>query len=98
MTISWSSNAPSIITNAGAVTRPTAVGDSAVLLTALISKGSVSDQKVFSLQVKLTDQGAVNVDAAALSAQSPFTFGASDTASTISQDFSMPVSALTGRR
>ena len=52
-TISWLSSNPSVISNAGAVTRPSG-SDAAVTMTATISKGAASDTKVFTLTVKFT--------------------------------------------
>ena len=69
-TISWLSSNTSVVSNTGAVTRPTfGSGDANVILTATIRKGTVSDTVVFNLTVKealQTDAQAVAADKAAL--------------------------------
>lgn len=49
VTITWSSNAPTIITNAGQVIRPSV--DTSVTLTASLSKGGATDNKIFAVTV-----------------------------------------------
>ncbi|MDS1029691.1 Ig-like domain-containing protein [Bacillota bacterium LX-D] len=51
-TITWNSNTPAIINNAGVVTRSTADNtDDVVVMTATITKGSVTDTKTFNITV-----------------------------------------------
>ncbi len=68
--ISWASNGSSIVSTAGAVTRPSfSSGDALVTLTATISKGSESDTKDFILTIikaPQTDAEAVAADKAVL--------------------------------
>ncbi|MCL2307787.1 MAG: InlB B-repeat-containing protein [Proteobacteria bacterium] len=69
-TILWSSSNTAVVSNTGAVTRPSfGSGDANVTLTATISKGTVSDTVVFNLIVKElapTDAQAVAADKATL--------------------------------
>lgn len=52
-TISWSSSAPSVVSNTGKVTRPNVGGvDTTVTLTATATKGSASETKTYSVLVK----------------------------------------------
>jgi len=58
-TISWSSSKAAVISNTGTVTRPPfGKGDTAVTLTATISKGTSSDTVVFNLTVKESAQSS----------------------------------------
>ncbi len=69
-TITWVSSNASVISNDGkTVQRPSAgSGDASVVLTAILTKGSSSDVKTFTLTVKqqLTDVQRVAADKAAL--------------------------------
>jgi len=57
-TISWQSSVPQTISTAGVVTRPDYTGESdvEVTLTAIISKGAISETKTFTLIVKIVLQ------------------------------------------
>ncbi|MFJ7669435.1 S-layer homology domain-containing protein [Lysinibacillus sp. NPDC097195] len=56
-TISWSSSKPEFIDNNGSVTRPSLLqGNQTVMLTATISKGSVTNTKTFTIIVKALSQ------------------------------------------
>lgn len=57
-TISWHSSVPQTISTTGVVTRPDYTGESdvEVTLTATISKGAISETKIFTLTVKIVLQ------------------------------------------
>ena len=97
VTISWSSSDSLVISTAGLVTRPDGIVDYSVTLTATISRGSASpDQRQFTLTVKITDLGAANTDAAALSAASAFTFGGTDSLTSVTQSFGLLAAGANG--
>lgn len=59
--VAWVSDTPGTITTGGTVTRPQAgMSDKTVKLTAIITKGSVSDTKEFSLVVKALTSASSN--------------------------------------
>ncbi|MBD0379813.1 immunoglobulin-like domain-containing protein [Paenibacillus sedimenti] len=95
-TITWVSSAPSVISNDGqTVIRPSAgQGDAVVTLTATVSYGDVSQTKTFTLTVKQqnSEAGRVAADKAALA----ITFGGTDTASSVTQPLSLPLSGANG--
>ncbi|NOU74682.1 hypothetical protein GC098_25385 [Paenibacillus sp. LMG 31458] len=95
-TITWVSSNTSIISNDGkTLNRPTtAQGDSVVTITATITYGSVSDTKTFSLTVKslLTDAQEVAADKALLT----ITFSGTDTANSVTQPLTLPLSGPNG--
>jgi hypothetical protein len=91
--LAWSSGTSAIISNAGVVTRPSGVGatDATVTLTATISKGFDSDTKALTVVVlhNTTDAEAVAAAMASFSI-SAITFNGGDTASTVTQDITLP--------
>ena len=89
-TISWASDTPGIVSTTGVVVRPDTVGDSTVIMTATITKGSAVEQKSFTLTVKLSDLGAVNIAATVLASALPLSFGTGDSASSVTQNFTFP--------
>ncbi|NOU87275.1 hypothetical protein GC102_16000 [Paenibacillus sp. LMG 31460] len=95
-TITWVSSNTSIISNDGkTLNRPTtAQGDSVVTLTATITYGSVSDTKTFSLTVKslLSDAQEVAADKALLAIK----FSGTDTANSVTQPLTLPLSGTNG--
>ncbi|MDQ0877169.1 hypothetical protein QFZ77_005828 [Paenibacillus sp. V4I3] len=95
-TITWVSSNASVISNDGkTVQRPFAgSGDASVVLTAILTKGSSSDVKTFTLTVKqqLTDVQRVAADKAALA----IVYGGTDTVSSITQAFTLPAVGVNG--
>ena len=95
-TITWVSSNASVISNDGkTVQRPSAgSGDAAVVLTAILTNGSSSDVKTFTLTVKqqLTDVQRVAADKAALA----IVYGGTDTVSSITQAFTLPSVGVNG--
>ena len=89
--ISWSSNTPAVITNAGVVTQPD-LNDSNVILTATIAVDAVSDTKTFPLTVKakMTDAQAV----AAAKAFLAITYATGDSATSVTKDLTLPATGL----
>ncbi len=87
-TFSWTSSDPAISSD-GTVTQPT-TGDLPVTLTATITSNATSDTKVFIVTVKaqMTDQEAVAAAKAALA----IGYAQGDSASSISQNVSLPLS------
>lgn len=59
-TISWSSNNTSVISNTGVFTKPTSKNEN-VTLTATITKGLVSDTKVFNLTVLFATLSTISI-------------------------------------
>lgn len=92
-TVSWASNDPSVITTAGVVTQP-ATGNTEVILTATISRGSASDTKTFDLQVmpQFTDTQAVAAAKSALA----ITYASGDSDSSVTQNLTLPTTGLYG--
>ena len=102
--ISWSSNAPSNISddNNGTVTRPafnhSSVDDQTVTLTATISKGTESDTTTFTLKVieaEPTDQEAVDAvwgDFDDLDLSSKITYASGDSVNSVTQDLNLATS------
>lgn len=99
--ISWSSgdSAVSISNGAATVTRPAyGDGDVDVSLTATISRGTASNSKYISVRVRETPQSdaqAVAEDIAELSI-ADFAFASGDSASSVTQNFMVPVSGDSG--
>ncbi|KRE52255.1 immunoglobulin-like domain-containing protein [Paenibacillus sp. Soil724D2] len=95
-TITWVSSNASVISNDGkTVQRPSAgSGDASVVLTAIITKGSSSDVKTFTLTVKqqLTDVQRVAADKAALA----IVYGGTDTLSSVTQALTLPTVGVNG--
>lgn len=95
-TITWVSSNATVISNDGkTVQRPSAgSGDTSVVLTAILTKGSSSDVKTFTLTVKqqLTDVQRVAADKAALA----IVYGGTDTLSSITQAFTLPAVGVNG--
>ena len=91
-TITWFSDNADVVSNNGAVSRPTfGSGDNAVTLTATISKGTSSDTVVFSLIIKelpQSDAAAVAADKAAL------TWGAIQGANSAENNVTVTLDAL----
>ena len=105
-TITWAAtytaggaDASSVIASDGTVTRPAfGAGDAVITLTATIEKNGVSETKTFQvtvLETPPTDSEAVAADKAALDF-ADFTFGGTDTETTVTQDFSLPTSGSSG--
>ncbi|TMV43344.1 hypothetical protein FE783_35525 [Paenibacillus mesophilus] len=95
-TITWESNSPSIISDDGkTVNRPSAgQGDAIVTLTATVRYGEASDTRTFTLTVK--QQHSESHIVAADKAQLAITFGGTDTASSVTQPLSLPLSGPNG--
>jgi|GEM_PF-3149299 len=95
-TISWSSSNTSYIANNGSVTRPLyADGNQTVTLTATITKGGESDTKTFSLTVikqPISDSESVAADKTNLAV----TYGAGDSAGSVTQSLTLPTSGANG--
>jgi hypothetical protein len=95
-TITWVSSNASVISNDGkTVQRPSAgSGDASVVLTAILTKGSSSDVKTFTLTVKqqLTDVQRVAADKAALA----IVYGGTDTLSSVTQALTLPTVGVNG--
>ncbi len=92
-TVSWGSNDPSIISTAGVVQQP-AVGDAQVTMTATVSSHAVSDTAAFTLTVlgQMSDAAAVAAAKAALN----IVYSAGDSASSVSQNVTLPASGIDG--
>jgi hypothetical protein len=92
-TISWSSDTPSVISIAGAVTQPPSQ-PVIVTLTATISSNSASDTKAFVLTVQplMSDEAAVEADKAALA----IGYGPGDSASSVTGNIVLPTSGTNG--
>ena len=91
--ITWQSSDDSIISVSGAVNRPAST--SSVALTATITKGGVSDIKVFSLtvlQATLSDQAVVEADVNALA----IGFASGDSASSVTAGLTLPTTGTNG--
>lgn len=95
-TVQWVSSNTAVISNDGrTVNRPAAgTGDATVSFTAIITSGSVSDVKVFTLTVKqqLTDQQKVAEDKAALAVG----FGGTDSVSSVTRPVTLPATGVNG--
>jgi hypothetical protein len=94
--ITWTSNSTSIISNDGkTVNRPVqGAGDVAVLMTAIITRNSVSDIKVFTLTVK---QQFTNLEKlAADKADLVIGFAGSDLATQVTKPLSLPTTGYYG--
>jgi hypothetical protein len=94
--ITWTSGSPSVISNDGkTVNRPAqGAGDAAVLMTAIITKNSVSDVKVFALTVK--QEFTIAEKVAADKADLVITFGESDLATQVTKPLSLPTTGYYG--
>jgi hypothetical protein len=94
--ITWHSSNPAIIsTNGQTVNRPAAgSGDAVVVISAILTKGSSSDTKIFILTVKqqLTNIQKVAADKAALQIK----FGGSDTVTSVTRPVTLPVTGENG--
>ncbi|MEK0317485.1 immunoglobulin-like domain-containing protein, partial [Cohnella sp. 56] len=95
-TITWSSNASSVIANNGTVIRPSfTAGDQTVTLTATIKKGSATQTKPFTVNVKAlpeTDAEAVASAKAAL----VIGYATGDSATGVTQDVTLPTAGTNG--
>jgi len=95
-TIQWHSSNTSVVSNDGrTVNRPAVgAGDAPVTLTAVITSGSVSDVKVFTLTVKqqLTEQQKVAADKAALAVG----FRGGDSVSSVTGPVTLPATGVNG--
>ena len=96
VSISWASSDTSIISTAGAVTRPDDMNTD-VVLTATLSKGTAADQtKTFTLTVIISASGAdTNAVTAAKSALG-VTYTSGDTASSVTGNLTLPTSGADG--
>jgi hypothetical protein len=94
--ITWTSSSPSVISNDGkTINRPAqGAGDAAVLMTAIITKNSVSDVKVFALTVK--QEFTIAEKVAADKADLVITFGESDLATQVTKPLSLPTTGYYG--
>lgn len=92
-TISWSSSNTAVVSNSGVVTRPV-TGDANVTLTATISVSSASDTEAFPVTVKakMSDAQAVAAAKAALA----ITYASGDSASSVTQNLTLPTTGLDG--
>ncbi|WP_168120814.1 leucine-rich repeat domain-containing protein, partial [Paenibacillus sp. HB172176] len=95
-TVTWSSDAPGVVGEDGAVVRPSyTTGDASVTLTATIAKGSESVTKTFVLTVvKLAQSDAEAVAADKLALEIAYESG--DSASSVTQDVGLPTSGGSG--
>ncbi|WP_308637869.1 immunoglobulin-like domain-containing protein [Paenibacillus silvisoli] len=95
-TVTWSSDTEATISDAGVVTRPSYTdGDATVTLTAIITKGAVSETKTFTLTVvKLAQTDAEAVSAA--KSTLAITYGGSDSAASVTQAITLPTTGLNG--
>lgn len=92
-TISWESSNTAVITNAGIVNQP--IGpDSAVTLTATITVGAASDTKTFLITVKAKMTDAQVLAAAKAALEIRYAWG--DSASSVTQNLTLPTSGLDG--
>jgi hypothetical protein len=95
-TITWVSSNASVISNDGkTIQRPSAgSGDASVVLTAILTSGSSSEFKTFSLTIKqqLTDAQRVASDKAALA----IVYGGTDSASSVTQALTLPLVGVNG--
>lgn len=95
-TITWATSNPSVATTDGTVTRPSySFGDVVVTLTATITKGSISDSKVFTFTVKRTpptDAESVVADKAALE----IVYSGSDSAGSVTQNITLTAAGPSG--
>ena len=93
--ISWTSD-NAAITSAGVVARPDYfTGNVTVTLTATITKGSITDTKIFSLTViknAITDQESVDTDKGALA----IGYAGLDNSNSVTQNIALPTSGVNG--
>ncbi|MDH5718863.1 MAG: formylglycine-generating enzyme family protein, partial [Spirochaetia bacterium] len=105
-TITWvatytsgGADASGVIASDGTVIKPAfGAGDANITLTATIEKNGVSETKTFEvtvLETPQTDAEAVAADTAALDF-ADFTFGGSDTATSVTQNIGLPVAGSSG--
>ncbi|MDB5052426.1 MAG: hypothetical protein JWM44_476 [Bacilli bacterium] len=97
-TVSWVSSDPTVITNAGVVSRK-ADGDKNITLTATIRKNTTSDPLnvtsdtvAFSLTVLQSDAGAISVAKAALA----IVYASGDSATNVTQNLTLAASGTNG--
>jgi hypothetical protein len=94
--ITWTSSNPQAVTADGGVTRADyPLGDTRVLLTAVVSSGNVSQTLTYSLTVlqkEITPQQSVDVDIAAIEIR----FVAGDSAAGIIHDLTLPTAGSNG--
>ncbi|MES0489554.1 MAG: immunoglobulin-like domain-containing protein [Leptospirales bacterium] len=94
-TITWVSSDTAVIQIDGIVIRAAGPGDTAITLTATISKGSQSAIKIFNvtvIQVPATDDLSIVDDVAALVIQ----YGAGDNINSVTQDVGLSVAGSSG--
>ncbi|MEC1639559.1 cohesin domain-containing protein [Schinkia azotoformans] len=95
-TITWNSDTPSVIANDGTVTRPAnSAGDASVTLTATITKGTETTNKVFVVKVlkqSQTDAEAVTNAKAALE----IGYGTGDSINAVTQSVTLPTTGADG--
>jgi len=91
--VTWSSNDPSVVTNAGVVSQPS-TADVSVTLTATITLRAASDTKGFAITVKaqMTDAEAVAAAKAALA----IGYQAGDGPNTVTRNLTLPTSGADG--
>jgi hypothetical protein len=88
--VTWSSSLPSVVTASGILTRPSA--DTAVTLTATLSKGTSVTTKVFLLTVKAAPPDPALAEVAAAKAALAVGFGTGDSATSVTQTLTLPTS------
>jgi len=79
VSISWVSDTPTVVTNAGLVTRPSYIdGNKTVNLTATLTKNAASDTKIFTITVIKIPQTPTGLSAASENAQVTLNWTAAD--------------------
>jgi len=95
-TVSWMSSNPAVVSNDGkTINRPAVgAGDATVVLTAIITNGSINDVKTFTVTVKqqLTDAQKVAADKAALA----IGFQTGDNANSVTRAVTLPAQGVNG--
>ena len=96
--ITWASSASSVVSSTGSITRPAAgSSDATVTLTATIAKSTASDTKAFVITVKaLTVVDDPAADVANAKAALAIGFASGDSASSVTQDLTLPSSGTDG--
>jgi hypothetical protein len=91
--IAWASSNPAVVTTAGVVSQAVTT-DANVTLTATITVGTASDSKAFPLTIKaqMTDAQAVAAAKAALT----IGYASGDSASSVTQNLTLPAMGLDG--
>ncbi len=93
-TVAWTSSAAAVVSAAGAVTRPSAT-NATVYLTAVVTKGSATATKIFTLTILkavLDDAESVAADKTALAVG----YASGDSAASVTQDLTLATSGSSG--